>query len=291
MGTSQILAGGATLATWTFGNGFNGDRAAPAPVIELTEGTMAAITLSSMMPHTIHPHGLDVNQANDGVPTTSGFVGMPAMMGNFGRVAGLPSLGSSYTYQFMAPHAGTYMYHCHVDTVLHQEMGMVGTIIVRPPDSNANTAWTGGPMFDREYVWHLHTFDTTWHNQMTSDANTVRYRPDVFMINGRNGGDTATDPSTFISGVSGQKVLVRAVNSGYLPATINLGDLVFEVIASDGRPLPNPIQTSSLQISAGERYDLLLSLPANGTYGARVDYSNARGTAILGSAFTVVQVI
>ena len=81
------------------------------------------------------------------------------------------------------------------------------------------------------------------------------------------------------------------VNAGYLPATLNLGGLVFQVIASDGRPLANPIQSNRFQVAPGERYDLLLTLPANGTYGARVDYLNIRGTASLGNAFTVIQVV
>ena len=291
MAARQTLADGSTLPVWSFGGGFNNDRAVPAPVIELVEGQAAAISLSTMMPHSIHPHGLDVDQANDGVPATSGFVGMAMpMMGNFGRVAGLPSLGSSYTYRFTAPHAGTYMYHCHVDTVLHQEMGMVGTIIVRPPDGNAGFAWEGGPQFTREYIWQLHTFDTSWHSQRISGAGTVRYRPNVFMINGRNGNLATTDTTIAISGVPGDVVLLRLVNAGYLPAVVSLGGLMFQVIASDGRPLREIITTDQWQIAAGERYDLLLLLTAGTARTATVDYYDIRGSRILGSVSTLIQV-
>ena len=66
------MADGQTLRTWTFGNGFNDDRTVPSPVIEAIEGQLVEVTLDSMLPHSIHFHGLDVDQANDGVPNTSG---------------------------------------------------------------------------------------------------------------------------------------------------------------------------------------------------------------------------
>ena len=98
------------------------------------------------LPHTIHFHGLDVDQQNDGVPATSFSVSQ-----------------GSYTYNFTAPHAGTYQYHCHVDTHQHYEMGMFGTVIIRPSDGNTTNIWDGGPAFDKEYIWQLTTFDSTWH--------------------------------------------------------------------------------------------------------------------------------
>ncbi len=62
------------------------------------------------MPHSIHLHGLDVDQANDGVPSTSGYVagmGGGGMM-NFGRVGGYTNLGSPFTYTFTAAPAATH---------------------------------------------------------------------------------------------------------------------------------------------------------------------------------------
>lgn len=290
MNGSQTMANGASIGTWYFGGGFNGDRTVPSPVIECTEGQTAQVTLSSMMPHSIHLHGLDVNQANDGVPSTSGYVGGGMGGGGFGRVSGYTSLGSSYTYTFTAPHAGTYMYHCHVDTVLHFEMGMYGTVIVRPADGSTNRAWTNGPTFDKEYIWHLHTFDSSWHGSMVSGANTVRHRPDYFMINGRDGANTLTDATTAIAAGAGQKVLIRTTNVGYQPARVRLGGLAFEVIASDGRPLPAPITATEWLVAPGERYDLLLTMPASGQRNATVDYFDIRKGAVLGSASTTVTV-
>lgn len=284
----QVMADGASIRTWYFGSGFNNDRTVPSPVIECIEGQRVEITLSSMMPHTIHLHGLDVDQANDGVPSTSGYVGRG--MGGFGRVQGYTSLGRSYTYTFIAPHAGTYMYHCHVDTVLHFEMGMYGTVIVRPADGSTNRAWTGGPAFDREYIWHLHTFDSSWHGYMVSNAGTVRHRPDYFMINGRDGNNALNDPATAIRAGAGRKVLIRTNGVGYQPARVRLGGLAFEVIASDGRPLPAPITATEWLVAPGERYDLLLTMPASGQYTASVEYFDIRLGRVLGTVETTITV-
>ena len=290
MDDRQTMADGTTLRTWSFGRGFNGDRSVPAPVIEGIEGDTVRVTLSSDMPHSIHFHGLDVDQTNDGVPSTSGYVarmGGGGMM-NFGRVSGYTNLGSPFTYSFTAPHAGTYMYHCHVDTVLHVEMGMYGTVIIRPPDGSTDLAWTGGPTFDKEYIWHLHTFDSSWHSGMggmVSGPGTVRHRPDYFMINGRDGASTLTDPATAIEAVSSQRVLIRLNNVGYQPALVELDGLEFDVIASDGRPLAQTISTDLWMIAPGERYDILLTMPLPGIRMATVDYYHIRGDGtLLGTA-------
>ena len=56
--------------------GFMNDRHLPSAHIEPIEGQLTQIEFlnQSSMPHTIHLHGLDVDQANDGVPQTSAVV-------------------------------------------------------------------------------------------------------------------------------------------------------------------------------------------------------------------------
>ena len=298
MDGTQTMADGTTIPTWFFGSGFNSDRTVPSPVIEGIQGDTMRVTLRSAMPHTIHFHGLDVDQANDGVPSTSGYVARMRGGGmmNFGRVSGYTNLGSPFTYTFTAPHAGTYAYHCHVDTVLHFEMGMYGTVIIRPPNGRIDRAWAGGPRFDKEYIWQLHTFDSSWHSgmgggmgAMVSGSRTARHRPDYFMINGRDGDDTLTDPATAIAAGPRQKVLIRLNNVGYQLARVRLGWLRFRVIASDGRPLAQTFRTRSLMIAPGERYDILLTMPWSGIRTAAVDYYHIRGDGtLLGTAVTSI---
>ena len=289
MNGSTTMADAQSLSTWYFGNGFNDDRQVPSPVIECIEGQTVNITLTSMMAHSIHLHGLDVDQANDGVGSTSGYVAQAPNGGNIGRVDGYTRLPSPHTYTFLAPHAGTYMYHCHVDTVLHIEKGMYGTVIVRPPNGSTSEAWVGGPTFDREHIWHLHTFDSTWHDETVSNSITSRHRPDYFMLNGKDGANALNDSTCAITADVGTRVLIRANNVGYQPAVINLGGLSFQVIASDGRPLPNILTVTELLVAAGERYDLILTIPSGFDGLATVSYRNIRNKNTLGIVQTRIK--
>ena len=277
MNGSETLSDGRSIRTWYFGNGFNGDRTVPSPVIEANQGDVVEITLNSGMPHTIHLHGLDVDQQNDGVPSTSFAVGGP---GN----------SNTYTYTFVAPHAGTYMYHCHVDTVKHFEMGMFGTIIIRPTDGSTNVVWDNGPAFDKEYIWHLTTYDSSWHGN-TSSSDLQRYNPDYLMINGKDGADLLNDSTSAISAGAGQKVLVRVTGTSYLPGVIRMGGLPFEVIASDGRPLAQSYTTTEQLCAAGERYDLLITMPSSGQYTVGIEYRDIQNRKVLGTANTTLTVV
>ncbi len=291
-GPTVTMANGTAVRVWTLNGaatGFNGDRIVPGPVIELTQGQAAALTLNSGMPHTIHPHGLDVNTANDGVPQTSGFVAGTMMfpIQQPGQVGG--NLGSPFTYRFTAPFAGTYLYHCHVDAALHFEMGMYGAVIVRPPSGATNVAWDGGPSFAKEYIWQLSTFDSRWHTQSQTGTGTRRYVPNFFMINGRDGSNLLTDTTTAINAPQASRVLVRLISYAYAPAIVDLGGVPFDIIASDGRPLRSFIANQTTwRIMPGERYDLLITMPTAGARQATVTFQNIRGTATLGMAQTSI---
>ncbi len=141
---------GNTFPVWGFreGNRPMWSISVPGPRIRAREGDHVFLHFwnMSMLPHTIHPHGLDVPQDVDGVPQTS---------------FEIPMMGS-YTYDFIAPHAGTYGYHCHVHTVLHLQMGMYGTVVIDPPGGE-KTVWEDGPAYDIERIWETGEFDSYWH--------------------------------------------------------------------------------------------------------------------------------
>ncbi|MEL7058597.1 MAG: multicopper oxidase domain-containing protein [Acidobacteriota bacterium] len=298
MNQNTQMADGASIRTWYFpdtagsNQGFNADRILPSPLIECVQGQTVQVTLASPMPHTIHFHGLDVDQANDGVGNTSGFVAPADWNGSFGRVDGYTNLGSPFTYTFVAPHAGTYMYHCHVDTVIHLERGMFGTVIVRPSNGQQGLAWDGGPTFDREFVWQLSTFDSSWPQgggSTISGPSTVRYRPDYFLINGVDGANAQTDSTVAITAAPGETVLLRLVQFSYVPAIVDLGGLTFDVIASDGRPLAGPMTNrTEVAIAAGERYDLLFTMPTGWSSTATVTTRDIRDRVDLGSVQTPI---
>ncbi len=99
---------------------------APAPMIAIDEGDELFLTLTNvgmiMRPdlfeqHTVHFHGYpNASAFYDGVPDASVAI----------------NIGGSFTYYYLAPEAGTYMWHCHISPPEHLQMGMVGQIFVRP---------------------------------------------------------------------------------------------------------------------------------------------------------------
>jgi hypothetical protein len=98
----------------------------PAPMIAIDEGDELFLTLTNvgmvMRPdlfeqHTVHFHGYpNASSFYDGVPDASVAI----------------NVGGSFTYYYLAPEAGTYMWHCHISPPEHLQMGMVGQLYVRP---------------------------------------------------------------------------------------------------------------------------------------------------------------
>ncbi len=97
-----------------------------APTIAIDEDDELFLTLTNvgmvMRPdlfeqHTVHFHGYpNASSFYDGVPDASVAI----------------NIGGSFTYYYLAPEAGTYMWHCHISPPEHLQMGMVGQIYVRP---------------------------------------------------------------------------------------------------------------------------------------------------------------
>ena len=269
--------GGETVNLWYFdvdssNSGFLGQVFNPSAHLEIIQGEMTSIHVQnqSNMDHTIHLHGLDVDQANDGVATTS------APITPFG----------SFTYQFIAPFAGTYHYHCHIDTVMHYHRGMAGAIIVRPPGGLTNIAWEGGPAFDEEVLWHLQTYDTSWEDVDDSGPTTARHRPNIFLMNGRETVDAQQCPYTQIRTRVGETVYLRVVNQAYQFARFSLGGLPFQIVATDGRPMPKPVVTDNWEIGTGERYDVLFTPSKSFSGLATIDYLDDYSGQVLGQVST-----
>jgi FtsP/CotA-like multicopper oxidase with cupredoxin domain len=103
----------------------------PAPMIAIDEGDELFLTLTNvgqvMRPdlfeqHTVHFHGYpNASAFYDGVPDASLAI----------------NVGGSFTYYYLAPEAGTYMWHCHISPPEHLQMGMVGQLYVRPRQNAA----------------------------------------------------------------------------------------------------------------------------------------------------------
>lgn len=252
--------GGSEHEIWSFEDGKSG-RGLPGPLLRLTEGQLFHGTLkSSKKVHTLHWHGIEPDPRNDGVGHTSfevtGYytyqwrpeIGEP----------GNPNLGS----------AGTYFYHCHVNTPLHVQMGMFGPIIVDPPVSRTSPPPPGtrrhsvdGPLYDiaTETMIAPFSIDPRWHKLNHAaglsgeDAGLNRFEPKYFVLLGgtvadRPKGDkvwaiSAMRANAARSGTA--PTLVRMVNVDYFPTRTRFLDaagrpaVIAELISHDARPFWN----------------------------------------------------
>lgn len=240
----------------------------PGPLLTYTEGDSVEIQLRNMSQgasHTIHLHGLDVDQWNDGVPHLSFEVGH----------------NETKSYFFKAPHPGTYLYHCHVTSSLHVQSGMYGMLIIKPEDETVT--WNGGYSFDKEYAWMMSEIDTVWHNDSIINAahdtttNMVHlpngYNPQYFFVNGRSESQLEDTTVAAMSFRANETVLLRLANIGYygnkfqFPMHLNA-----RIISSDGRPLPSIEFSDTLVVLPGERYQVLLQSTYDFVGNVMVDY-------------------
>jgi len=236
-----------TLPFWGFANtSANPTIVLPGPTIYAKEGDSIHVEMinPSLEGHTIHFHGLDVDQANDGVPHTSDFV----------------LTNQSFTYRFKATHAGNFLYHCHVTTTLHLALGMYGMVIVYPADSS-NRIYTNGPIYDRQHAYLLSDLDSRWNADYTAIGGFTSYAPDLFLINGKNRSMNYTDTNVQINGTIGEQHLLRFMNVGYRVNRIIFPSALNAVVhTSDGRVLNQAFATDTLIIYPGERYSVLAEI-------------------------------
>jgi FtsP/CotA-like multicopper oxidase with cupredoxin domain len=112
--------GQVTLADGRRITGFTLNGTSPGPTIEATEGQLVQVTVRNdnvAEGMTLHWHGLDVPNAEDGVAGVT-------------QDAVLP--GHTFTYRFVADVAGTYWYHSH--QVSHEQVvgGLFGALVIHP---------------------------------------------------------------------------------------------------------------------------------------------------------------
>lgn len=242
----------------------------PSATLYANEGDTLELyvrNISQGDPHTVHPHGMDADQANDGTPMTSFSI---AHM-------------EEATYRIYCSHAGTYIYHCHVGDVAHVQAGMYGLVVVRPKDGSKR-AWTNGPAYDKEYAWLMSEVDKAWHDSVPQNPNhddslahedfvLPTYIPDYFLVHGLS--KQQIKGRLDVQGKKGEKIYIRLANIGFY-----LNEVVFPASAkatwidSDGRPLPSAVQNDTLRIAPGERYGVMIQAETEFTDSIAVRFIN-----------------
>lgn len=237
-----FLPDGTALPIWGYGWVSDGYITLPGPLLEYTEGEYVQLNFTNPSPesHTIHLHGLDVNQANDGVPSTSFFV----------------TTGGQTLYEFTADYPGTFLYHCHVTTTLHLTMGMYGMILVNRPDM---TLYEGGPSYDFNAPLLFSDLEIATNLDPVGSYPFHDIRPDVFMINGASGTQLEQNDN-IIHFEPGQPVALRLGSMAYSLVHASFPpELNAVCYMSDGRPVTQPFEVTELDIFPGERFTVMIT--------------------------------
>lgn len=146
------LTSGATVETWTF------DGQIPGPELRVRQGDLVEVTLVNQDIEdgvTIHWHGLNVPNAEDGVAGVT-------------QDAVLP--GESYTYRFVAEQVGSFWYHSHQQSAKQVRKGLFGALIIEPREPQ--------PKGQLDIPVVFHDWETTEGRKVTSIgmADTVQRR-------------------------------------------------------------------------------------------------------------------
>jgi FtsP/CotA-like multicopper oxidase with cupredoxin domain len=128
------LASGKLVQAWTFNDrapsagrgspsGARGARRAPGPELRVRQGELVEVRLTNRdvaAGVTLHWHGIDVPNAEDGVAGLTQDAVRP---------------GGSHVYRFVAERAGTFWYHSHQRSSEQVRRGLFGPIIIEPAAS------------------------------------------------------------------------------------------------------------------------------------------------------------
>jgi FtsP/CotA-like multicopper oxidase with cupredoxin domain len=145
--------------------------------------------------------------------------------------------GEKHKYEFTVPNPGSHMYHSHHNSAKQVGLGLLGAFIVEPKQK--------GPHDDLpvDYVMIL------------NDG------PHGYTLNGKS--FPATEP---IVAKLGQKIRIRYMNEGMMIHPMHLHGIHQTVIAKDGWDVPAPWKCDTLNVSPGERWDVIVNCNNPGTW-------------------------
>ena len=261
---SIIVDDGSVIYMWGYANGV-AQMQYPGPTLIVTEGDAVTITLTNQLT----------------VPVSivfPGQTGVTAAGGTLGLLTNEATIGTPVTYSFTAGQPGTYTYYSGTQPELQVEMGLIGTLIVRPimgPKFAYNDATTA---FDREYLFFLSEVDHLVHQKALlkkfDQINNTDAYPVYWFINGRAGMDTVVgngDPmfpsqpyGALVAMNPTEKVLVRMVGGGRDLHPLHLHGNHSRLIARDGRLLESAGSilsegTFTVSVGPGQTFDELFT--------------------------------
>ncbi|HNP96881.1 MAG TPA: multicopper oxidase domain-containing protein, partial [Cyclobacteriaceae bacterium] len=274
------------------GIGINGSI--PGPVLHFTEGDTAIIRVHNKLKReetSIHWHGLLLPNEEDGVPyvTTAPI-----------------KTGQTHTFMFPLKQSGTYWYHSH--TMLQEQSGVYGSIVIHPRGGDRNKAmkehvvmlsdWTDENPHEvmrnlkRGNDWYAikknsvqswgeamvkgylrDRAKTEWRRMPSMDISDVYYKR--FLINGK-------PQEEYFDILPGDSIRLRIINgSSSSYQWIQYAGGKMKVVAADGLPV-QPVEVDRILIGVAETYDVKVKFPENGmAYELRATAQDNSGSASL----------
>ncbi len=259
----------------------------PGPTLRFTEGDDAVMNVRNDLKEdtSIHWHGLLVPNSQDGVPHVNMMPIKP---------------GEIRTYHFRLRQSGTFWYHSH--SVLQEQLGIYGGIVITPKGGERVNAdidyvavlsdWTNEKPHDvltqlragREWqqvkkgtaqsvsgAIHNNALGAYFKRSMMRmppmDLSDVAY--DAFLTNGK--------PEVTLSARAGQTVRVRLINSAAMTYYfIEFAGGPVKIVSADGTDV-QPVGINRFMMAIAETYDLLIKVPAGGSYELRATAQDGTG--------------
>ncbi|KAL1869993.1 hypothetical protein VTK73DRAFT_2863 [Phialemonium thermophilum] len=217
--------------------GINGQW--PCPTIDADVGDTISLKLSNNLGNEttgLHFHGISQ-------------ISTPDMDGPSGVTQCPVPPGSSVTYQFVVPDAGTYWYHSH--NMGQYPDGLRGPLIVHDPNDPYKDKYDEEVILTVSDWYHDQTIDLV--RDMLQPSNTLflpRF-PDGIIVN--EGG------SAQIPFVKGKTYRLRIISfAAFASAMLHFDSHTMQVIMNDGSYIQQA-QAYQLRISPAQRYDVLIS--------------------------------
>jgi len=260
----------------------------PGPTLHFNEGDVARIRVHNELdvPSSVHWHGLLVPPEQDGVP----YVSFPGIAPR-----------STFTYEFPLEQAGTYWYHSH--SGLQEQRGVYGAIVIHPrapsPEVDGDhtlvlSDWTDespemvmGRLKSGNDYYSIRRgskqsilgaimagrlvdyFRREWQSMPENEISDVAY--DRFLINGK--------PESRMSAKAGDRIRLRLVNAGastYFYVQFAGGPMT--IVAADGLDV-RPVAVDRLLMAIAETYDVIVTVPDDGTFELRATSMDGSGHA------------
>ncbi|WP_223192680.1 multicopper oxidase family protein [Paenibacillus sedimenti] len=231
------LSSGKMVDAWTY----NGQI--PGTELRMKEGELVEVTLVNQdieQGVTLHWHGLDVPNAEDGVAGATQNAVMP---------------GETYTYRFRAEQVGTFWYHSHQVSQEAVNKGLFGALIVEPKEPKVSApvqaerqAEQGQPAQSVQPA-RLQEKDITVLTHVWKNAG--------FALG-------ASDTVERMTIAPGTPVRMRLINTDdWVTQKYTLVGTHFEVAAIDGTSLnkPDVLANTHLELTTGGRYDITFVMP------------------------------